>query len=294
MREGLIVVQVALSVVLLGASGLLVRSFFMLHRGPGFDPDLVVMVRLRPSLVGFTNDRAWAFQREVIRRLEALPGIARRKSGERSAVARLDRPADVRCGSPGPRRSVGGASGGDDRCGPSLLQDARRRASSRAASSTTATRDGPRVAVVNETLARRLWPKGGDGGPLVIVGPDRCEVVGVVKDLQWVSALEQPEPIAYLNFWQQDRTNAGRRIRGRTSGWPATRRPCCPRSARDRRGRSRRAYRGRRVARREPRLSLRRRARRADDARDVWRAHARAEHDRVVCGARVRGRAADA
>ncbi|MDP9323925.1 MAG: ABC transporter permease, partial [Acidobacteriota bacterium] len=76
LREGLIVVQVALSVVLLGSSGLLVRSFFLLHRGPGFDPDAVVLVRLRPSLVGYTNDRAWDFQREAIRRLEALPGVA--------------------------------------------------------------------------------------------------------------------------------------------------------------------------------------------------------------------------
>jgi hypothetical protein len=74
-REGLIVVQVALSVLLLGAGGLLVRSFFMLHRGPGFDPDRVAIVRLRPSLVGFTIDRAWAYQRKVIERLEALPGV---------------------------------------------------------------------------------------------------------------------------------------------------------------------------------------------------------------------------
>ena len=74
-RDGLIVVQVALSVLLLGAGGLLVRSFVTLHRGPGFDPDRVALVRLRPSLVGSTNDRAWAYQRDVIERLEALPGV---------------------------------------------------------------------------------------------------------------------------------------------------------------------------------------------------------------------------
>jgi ABC-type antimicrobial peptide transport system permease subunit len=38
-------------------------------------------------------------------------------------------------------------------------------------------------------------------------GADRYEIVGVVKDLQWVSALEQPAPIVYLNYWQQDRRN---------------------------------------------------------------------------------------
>ena len=71
----MIVVQVALSVLLLGAGGLLVRSFVMLHRGPGFDPDRVAIVRLRPSLVAYTNDRAWTYQRDVIERLEALPGV---------------------------------------------------------------------------------------------------------------------------------------------------------------------------------------------------------------------------
>ena len=47
----------------------------MLHRGPGFDPERLAVVRLRPSLVGFTNNRAWAYQRDVIARLEALPGV---------------------------------------------------------------------------------------------------------------------------------------------------------------------------------------------------------------------------
>ena len=36
---------------------------------------------------------------------------------------------------------------------------------------------------------------------------DRVEVVGVVKDLQWTSALQQADPVAYLTFWQQDREN---------------------------------------------------------------------------------------
>jgi hypothetical protein len=37
-----------------------VRSFLLLQPGPGFDPDALVLVRLRPSLIAYTNDRAWA------------------------------------------------------------------------------------------------------------------------------------------------------------------------------------------------------------------------------------------
>jgi predicted lysophospholipase L1 biosynthesis ABC-type transport system permease subunit len=61
---------------------------------------------------------------------------------------------------------------------------------------------------VNETLARRFWPNGGAVGNAVKIGRTLCEVVGVVRDLQWVNALETPDPIAYLNFWQQDRSNS--------------------------------------------------------------------------------------
>jgi predicted lysophospholipase L1 biosynthesis ABC-type transport system permease subunit len=66
----------------------------------------------------------------------------------------------------------------------------------------------PRVVLVNEALGRRLWPNGGAVGSTVTIGANRCEVVGVVKDMQWLSVLERPEPIAYLNYWQQDRTNS--------------------------------------------------------------------------------------
>ena len=57
--------------------------------------------------------------------------------------------------------------------------------------------DGPRVAIVNETLARHFWPNGGAVARVITVGPDRVDVVGVVKDVQWTSALQQADPVAY-------------------------------------------------------------------------------------------------
>ena len=44
LRDGLMVCQVAMSVLLLASSALLVQSFVRLHRGPGFDPDTVVLL----------------------------------------------------------------------------------------------------------------------------------------------------------------------------------------------------------------------------------------------------------
>jgi MacB-like periplasmic core domain/FtsX-like permease family len=65
---------------------------------------------------------------------------------------------------------------------------------------------GPPVAIVNETLARRFWPRGGAAGSAIMLGATRVEVVGVVKDFEYLTALEQPRAIAYLDFWQQDTT----------------------------------------------------------------------------------------
>lgn len=208
LREGLIVVQVALSVVLLGGSGLLVRSFFLLQRGAGFDPETLVVVRLRPSLVGYTNDRAWDFQREVIRRLEALPGIVAASPANVPPLPRWNRPVQPMRLSGDPVDSPNPFRAATTVVGPRYFKTlgagviAGREFDDRDAPT------GPHVVVVNETLARRLWPSGGAVGSTVTIGQTRCEVVGVVRDLQWVSALETPEPIAYLNFWQQDRTNS--------------------------------------------------------------------------------------
>jgi predicted permease len=205
-REGLIVVQVALSVLLLGAGGLLVRSFLMLHRGPGFDPDRVAIVRLRPSLVGFTNDRAWAYQRDVIAQLEALPGVL--------AASPASAPASWRAHPATPARLPGGSSDpahtyqvGTTLVGPRYFKTLGVGVVEGREFDDRDTMDAPRVAIVNETLARHFWPDGGAVGRVITVGPDRVEVVGVVRDLQWTSGLQQPDPVAYLNFWQQNRSN---------------------------------------------------------------------------------------
>jgi predicted permease len=208
LRDGLIVVQVALSVVLLGGSGLLVRSCFLLHRGPGFDPEALVIVRLRPSLVGYTHERAWAFQREVIRRLEALPGVVAASPATVPPLPRWGRP--VR-----PMRLPGDA-GDPSRAfrasttfvGPRYFATLGVGVVEGREFTGRDTSEGLRVVLVNDTLARRLWPDGRAVGSVVTIGSDRCEVVGIVRDLQWLTALETPEPIAYLNFWQQDRSKS--------------------------------------------------------------------------------------
>jgi predicted permease len=204
LREALIVMQIAVSVLLLAASGLVVRSFLLVHRGPGFDPAAVVILRLRPSLVGYSADRAWAFQREVIRRVEAIPGVVAASPANIPPLPGWTA-ADVPIQNAGDGRDPSAAfRAATTHVGPRYFKtlgvplvegrefDDRDRAG------------GPRVAIVNEALARHVWPDGHAVGSVVTIGGTRTEVVGVVRNFQYLSAFQQPEPIAYLNFWQQD------------------------------------------------------------------------------------------
>jgi putative ABC transport system permease protein len=77
LRRGMIVAQVALSLVLLSSGGLVVRSLEQLLRiDPGFRPEgvLTVLVRRPPEFFP-TNDDANAFQERVVTALEAMPDV---------------------------------------------------------------------------------------------------------------------------------------------------------------------------------------------------------------------------
>jgi putative ABC transport system permease protein len=158
-RSGLSIVQIALAVVLLVAAGLVVRSFANLRQIElGFDPAGVVVMKVSPRTASVPDD--W-FQ-ELFMRIEALPSVASAGAvflrplglgpigSDVWAVleGQPDTPA-VRRQNPGVNHQVATpgyftAMGIELKRGrPFTPEDDRRT---------------PRVALVSETAARRLWP----------------------------------------------------------------------------------------------------------------------------------------
>src|SRR5262249_38083443 len=75
-RQALVVVQVAMTVVLLCGAGVLVRTLIALDRAPlGFDAHDVLTMRVGISPARYPAERPLHFYREALTRLRGLPGI---------------------------------------------------------------------------------------------------------------------------------------------------------------------------------------------------------------------------
>jgi predicted permease len=77
LRDGLVVVEVALALVLLIGAGLLIRSFWKLQQAdPGFNPERVLTASLSLPNVRYSDPpKVAAFQQQLLERVAALPGV---------------------------------------------------------------------------------------------------------------------------------------------------------------------------------------------------------------------------
>lgn len=76
LTSGLVVAQIALSLILLTCAGLFFRSLNKAQRAdPGFDPNHVLLASYDLDSTGYNNARKIEFSRELLARLRALPGV---------------------------------------------------------------------------------------------------------------------------------------------------------------------------------------------------------------------------
>ncbi|HEU0173136.1 MAG TPA: ABC transporter permease [Blastocatellia bacterium] len=76
LRSGLVVTQVAVSLLLLIAAGLTLRALERLHAlNPGFNPENALMMNFDLSLQGYQTDAGMQFRKQLLNRVESLPGV---------------------------------------------------------------------------------------------------------------------------------------------------------------------------------------------------------------------------
>jgi predicted permease len=206
-RRGLVVLQFALSLLLLIGAGLMARSFVNLAtHNPGFAPDHLLTFGVVPRLSAYTPERAASLYKQIGEKLEALPGVRRVASAEYAPFSSMNsstnvsaegRPfreeEDTDCGrnevSPGYFRTVG-----------QPLREGREFQASD-------TREAPKVAIVNEAFARYFFPGRSPIGLRMATGGGHdvkldIEIVGVVADSQYDNLREKPGRFYYIPYDQ--------------------------------------------------------------------------------------------
>jgi len=250
-RHLLVVGQIALSLALLTAAGLFARGAFKASKAePGFSLDRSVLVSVDPSLGGFDETRGRALYRRVLERTRALPGIEATSLasvvpfGDFTEERRVRKLGDGAPGIPNPDDTGGatvnygsGASGasGDERTGVSAsfyvigrdyfqalgIPILRGRGFTEAEELSGA---GPRVAVIDEPLAKRLFP-GGDplGQNIYFPGRDEAdsrplEIVGIVGGTRHSLFDRNPVPHVFVPFGQRYRASMTLHVRTAAGG----------------------------------------------------------------------------
>jgi predicted permease len=208
-RQGLVVAQVAFALVLLGSAATLLRGFERIFRGePGYRRDHLLVASFDPSVLRYSDDRAQRFYRELVERARALPG---------ARGAALTQAIPTGNGQQVVSYEAEGQTRPKDREAPTTFGNTVDEhyfetfqvplVKGRAFAATD-TAEAPRVVIVNELLAQKLWP-GRDplGQRLRLMSDDApwAEVVGVARMHKYLWMGEGPQTYLYVPFAQSKR-----------------------------------------------------------------------------------------
>ena len=207
LRNSLVVAQMALSLVLLIGSGLLVKGFLKLQRADvGFVPANLLLAEIRPPAASFGDPGKLArFYGQLAERVKTTPGVRDVALGEQlpflpsgtwNYVFAGDRPAPALEDRVGAQRR---------RVNDAFFRTLGIRIVQGRSLASTDTLERPPVVVINQALAKHLWPDEGALGKTLVLpwDPDiRMEVVGVAADIREFGPASDPRPTFYVPLAQ--------------------------------------------------------------------------------------------
>jgi putative ABC transport system permease protein len=186
LRNGLVVSEIALALLVLIGAGLLMRSFVRLRAvDPGFQPANLLTLRL-PLSPNVSIDRRVAFLNRLSGRLAALPGVRSVGAVNNLPLTGLGVGAtfavDGRPTPPPEQRPIGLVRG----VTPDYFRTMAIPLVSGRFFAESDTAQAPSRIIVNQVLARRFWPRANPIGGRLVLDPEGriAEIVGVVGDVK--------------------------------------------------------------------------------------------------------------
>jgi putative ABC transport system permease protein len=220
LRHALVIGELALSLVLLVAAGLLLRSFWDLFKvQPGFNPSRVTAIETtlpnpndpKTDIYGTATQEA-VLLREVLRRNRTIPGVEETAVSDRAALPLGHGQKDLR------QRPLIREGREEQSSQPPLIDTSIVSPEYFHVLGMTLLRgrlfadqdieDTPSIAVINQAAARTYWPNQDPVGKRVIVRsrvakPGWTTIVGVIADARTESLADAGIPQMYFDIYQR-------------------------------------------------------------------------------------------
>jgi predicted permease len=198
LAAGLVVAQVALSLVLLTCAGLFVRSLNNAQKSDiGFDPNHVYLATFDLDTMGYSSTRGTEFDKQLLNRVRALPGVQSATLADFSPLSFTIHSGGVR-----PegyvRRPHENVEVDWGYVGTQYLQTLRTPLLAGRDFTDQDNADAPHVVIVNKAFVDRYWP-GQDGmGKRIQFGDKWSTVVGVTANGKYRRLVYDPTPLVLL------------------------------------------------------------------------------------------------
>jgi putative ABC transport system permease protein len=239
LRNLLVASEVALSVMLLAGAGLLLRSYASLWQtNPGFVADHLLTARISlPPLQYSDPTRVTAFYSELLANVRGLPGVISAGAVDALPFDGSDHGGDFQiAGRPWPK-SEAVPDVQNRRATPGYFQTMGTPLKQGRLFTEQDSANAPRIALIDETLAKAFFPNGDAIGQFLIddsVGKKSgggWQIVGIVGAVKDRSLMQNPQPVIYYPALQAPRPYM--RLAVRTAGDPLALASAIPQRVRD-------------------------------------------------------------
>jgi predicted permease len=210
-RKGLVVAQVGLSVLLLAGAGLFARSLYNLKSlNPGFQADQLLAFSLNPSLNGYSRDRSIQLFQQMQDQLAQLPEARSATASVIPLLTNTDWSSTIKVEGYRPRE-------GEDMnplvnaVGPGFFDTLAQPLLAGRDFTVKDVNGAPRVAIVNETLAKYYFGTDNPIGRHIGWGRDKTpdiEIIGVTRDAKMSSLRQEPRRVVYTPYMQEPEIGA--------------------------------------------------------------------------------------
>jgi predicted permease len=211
--KSIVVFQVALSTLLVVSAGYFLRTLLNLDRiKPGFDPHNLVLFEVRPPLKLYTGEKQIQLFRQITDRLASQPGV---ESVSLTSVPPLANSYDSDDFIPEGAKEDSNQTGVNEATvGERYFETLRIPIVAGRSFASTDTETSPKVALVNQALAKAAFPNQNPIGKTFTTTDNKqnklvFRIVGLCADARYASLREDPPPVFYLNYRQAPEVDWG-------------------------------------------------------------------------------------